>query len=909
MPRASPMKYSVNAGALSPLLDGRVDQPKYAGGCSYIHNILPTVQGPGIRRGGLGFINEVFSQGRCWLWKFVFNVQQTFQLEFGNQYIKFYTQHAPVLETAKNITGITQANPAVVTSNAHGFANGDTVYISGVAGMSQLNTRMFQVANVTINTFELKDFQGGNINSTGYGAYTSGGTVARHYTIATPWTLSDLTGPDGEFKLKFGPSNDIIYICSGARQVKVLKRFSNTNWTLTDVVFEGGPFLDQNTDAAITVYASAESGTGITLTASSGIFSANMVGSLFYLEQKTADIVTQWEPGKSITAGNRRRSDGKTYEALNTATTGTIKPVHTEGSAYDGDTGVNWLMRDPGYGWVVITGYTSATQVTATVLSRIPSGAVGSGNASYRWAEAVWSDKNGYPTAVTFFRERTTYAKGQRIDMSVPADFENFQPKKFGQVTADSAIKITVQSAQANEIQWLSPDNDLLIGTLGAEFAAGEISTADPLGPSNIRIKDQSAYGGRAITPARVGDSTIFVHRAGRKLRDMSYTFDLNKYASRDLTVLSEHLLRYGVVSMDYQQEPYSILWGCTSQGMLLGFTYNKEQEVLAWHPHPVGSSSEDPYGYVESVVCTPAPDNSRDELTVIVRRTINGVTRRFIEYMRPEFQTGQWQHEAFYLDSGLSLVNSIAATLTPGAGATIKGTAGVTFTAGSAVFSAGDVGRKIHFDWSDNADLDPRYLIPRRKTAVAEITGYTSSTQVTCTIRAAFPNNNQIASGGWRMTVTTVSGLWHLEGQTVHILAGGAAHPTRVVENGAISLQNPASVVHVGFQCKAKLRTMRMEAGSATGTSQGKIKRIDKCGFRFENTLGVKYGADESRMNEIQFRPGQGTMDEPPELFSGDKIVQFPEGYSTDGYVTLVCEQPFPCTITAIMPNLDTQD
>lgn len=915
MPKASPIKYSSNAGALSPLLDGRVDQPKYAAGCSILQNFMPTVQGPSVRRGGSMYVNHVYnSPAKTWLWKFVFNVSQVFVLEFGNQYVRFYTQRAPVLETAKNITGATAANPVVITSAAHGFNNGENVFISGVVGMTQLNGRMFRIANVTTNTFELKDMLGNNINGTGYTAYTSGGTVARHYGIATPWTTADMADTDGSFKLKFAPSNDIIYITSGTQPTKQLKRLGNTNWTLTDAPLDGGPFLDQNTDTTITVYASAETGSGITLTASSGIFSSNMVGGLFYLEQKIADIVTQWEPGKSITSGNRRRSDGKNYEALNTATTGTIKPVHTVGSAYDGDTGVNWQFRDPGYGWVKITGFTSSTVVTCDVLSRLPSGCVGSGNASHRWAEGVYSPKNGYAENVTFFRERLVLSKGQRIDMSVPADFDNYAAKKFNEVTADSAIKITLQSAQSNDIKWMSADNDLLVGTTGAEFAIGEISTNDPLGPTNIRSKDQSAYGGRGVQPSRVGDSTVFAHRAGRKLRDMSYSFDLNKYASRDLTVISEHLARQGVISMDYQQEPYNILWGVTPQGILLGFTYNKEQEVLAWHPHPVGAPTPQYktirwHGIVESVIVVPSPDGNRDDLWMIVNRTINGVTERWIEVVMPEFQAGQWQHEAYYVDGGLSLKNTVNATLTPGTGADVKGTTGVTFTAGSSVFSASDVGKRIHADWEDNTTIDQRYLMPKRRTAVAEITGYTSGTVVTCKILSPFPSTLQIGANGWRRTVTTVSGLWHLEGQSVQVLTDGATHPNRTVQNGSINLQNPASVVHVGFQAKARMRTMRMEAGSVTATNQGKTKRIDTLGVRFENSLGVKIGASEALMNEIQFRTASTPMDEAPELFSGDKIVKFPEGYDTDGYITILCEQPLPCTIVSIMPDLDTQD
>src|SRR4051812_47525822 len=125
MTKATPIKYSFNAGELSPLLDGRTDQAKYYSGASICENFIPTVQGPIIRRGGTYFANEVkTSANRTWLRRFTFNVTQSYILEFGDQYIRFYTNRGLVLEGTKNITGATQANPCVVTSAAHGYSNG-----------------------------------------------------------------------------------------------------------------------------------------------------------------------------------------------------------------------------------------------------------------------------------------------------------------------------------------------------------------------------------------------------------------------------------------------------------------------------------------------------------------------------------------------------------------------------------------------------------------------------------------------------------------------------------------------------------------------------------------------------------------------------------------------------------------
>lgn len=832
MPKTSPIKYSFNAGELSDLIDGRVDQAKYNNGAKQARNFFATVQGPAFRRGGTYMVAEVKdSSARTWFGKFQFNVTQAYILEFGHQYVRFFTSHAQVY-------------------------NGAPIY-----------------------------------------------------EIVSPWALADLTAADGTFQLSFEQSNDVIYIAhgGGTYPLQKLQRFGNTNWTITPVVLQNGPFNDKNIDETLTVYASAETGTGVTLTASAALFNANMVGGLFYLEEKQAGTLAPWIVGEALTGAVRRRSDSKTYENTLTGTTGSSKPIHTEGIVLDGagTTGVPWLYRDPGYGWVTITGYTSPTVVTATVVSRLPQGVVGSGNATFRWAKGTYSADQGYPERVTIFRERLSLAKGLKVNLSVPADFENFIEKRFGTVTADCAIKVQLSGSQQNKITWMKAGNDLILGTAGSEHAAGEITTNDPLSPTNIRIRDQTTYGGRSINPIILGESIVFVQTAGRKLRDIAYSFDVNKYRGKDLTVLSEHLTKGGIIDMDYQQEPNSIIWLVTARGKLVSFTYNKEQDALAFMPHPIGGN-----GFVEAVRCIPAPDNKRDEVWLIVRRTINGATKRYVEYMRPEYDSAEMrQQDCVYMDSALSLYNTVNAMLTVPSGALVKGATGITFTAGSAVFSSGDVGRQIHYDYTVSTLIDQEWVdVPYK--AVAEITAYTDTTHVVATIRKPFPAATNIAANGWRKTVLGVGGYSHLIGQTVDIMVDGATHPQRVVDgSGAINpLQYQGSVIHVGLPAPCKMKAMRQEQASQTGSSQGKTKRSNRLTMRFKDTLGGRYGARESLMNDIQFRDPSMAMDEAPPLFSGDKLVTMPEGYDTDGYVIYENDQPLPVTLICWIPEVEVQ-
>jgi hypothetical protein len=878
MPRAAPILSSFNAGELSPSVEGRVEVAKYANGCKTLENYIMTVQGPAKRRGGTRHITEVKdSNDQTWLVPFVFSVTQAYILEFGDGYIRFFTNHGQV-----NVSGVAAYNGATA------YVPGDLVSNAGV--------NYYCIANTTGNAPP---------NATYWYALT--GTI---YEIPSPYTLADLTASDGTFNLRFIQSNDIVYIASQSYAPRKLSRFGATNWTLTTLTPTGGPFKSQNITST-TVYSSARTGS-VTLTASSSIFSAAHVGSLFYLGQKSVLSVRQWEPGKAVVLNALRRSDGKNYKALNAATTGGDKPIHTSGAAYDGDTGVQWEFQDPGYGYVLITGYTSGTVVTGTVMSPIPDDAVLVGNASTRWAFGAWSDVEGWPSQVTFFKERLTFGRGQNVWMSVAGDYETFTSRDDGGVvTADMAISILLQSDKKNNLLWFSPSDALICGTAGAEFAIKSVTENQPFGPENVTAPEVSARGSRSIVPIRIGDVTLFVQRSGTKLRDFQYDNLSLKFASSDQNTLADHITQGGIIGMTYQQEPNNIVWAVRNDGSLIAMTYSREQYESApfggWHRHPIGGSFGTGAAVVESVACIPAPAEDRDELWLIVKRTINGVTRRYIEYMEYERRFGDDPQDFFSVDSGLTLDNTIAATLTPGAGATTQYETGVPFTAGSAVFVAGDVGREIHYRYSTIDPDDGKTII--WNTAKALITGYTSNVLVTCTINVAFPSTALIASAGWRMTVTTITGLSHLEGETVDVLADGAEHPQVVVTGGAITLAFAASKVQIGLYKRARLQTMRLNAGSGDGTSQGKTARINKASVRLLDTLGMKFGNNFTDMDDQPFRDALDEMDNAPGLFTGDILLDWPGDYSTDPWLCFEQDKPLPSTIVAIMPIVSTYD
>lgn len=576
--KSAPIQTAFNGGELSPLIAGRVDVAKYGNGCKRMVNFLPSVQGPAFARPGVIFVQEVKdSTQRTWLMRFEFSAEESYMLEFGHQYIRFYADRAQV--------------------------------VSGPP-----------------------------------------------YEIVSPYDSADLTNSDGSFALRYAQTGDTIYITHPDYPPQLLSRIAPTNWTIAPVAFSPPPFAALNSTAT-TIYASAATGS-VTLEASANIFTSGMVGEYVYLAEKDVRDVELWESGKAVVAGDVRRSDGKNYEALNSATTGSVKPTHSSGAVYDGDGAVQWQFLDPGYGWAEITAYTDANTVTATVISRLPSGAVLVGNATTRWALQAWNSTDGYPSVVTFFRERLVFSRDATLWFSVTGDFTNFAYEVDGEISSDSGFERTIASDRVNAIRWLSPGDVLLVGTIGDEWAITESTTTDPFGPNNCKTKRQSTYGSNLVAPVRAGGDTIYIQKAGRKVRAMAFRYEEDGFESPDISVFAEHVTRTGIVDSAYQQEPWSVVWACRTDGVLIGCTFNREQDVVAWHRHPLSG------GIVECVESIPSPDGSRDDLWLIVKYTVGGSTKRYVGYLGEEDDDETDQADWIYSDMALTYSGAPATTI-----------------------------------------------------------------------------------------------------------------------------------------------------------------------------------------------------------------------------------------------------
>ena len=579
--------------------------------------------------------------------------------------------------------------------------------------------------------------------------------------------------------------------------------------------------------------------------------------------------------------------DGPYLTENSTATTltpsGTSGSVTVTASATTGindDTGfqttdVGRLIRfkDAGGTWhyLEITARSSTTVVTATIKDTTLSATT----ASASWRLGAWSETTGFPSATAFYQGRHAYAgsvdQPDTIWLSKTDDFTNFTPG----TDADDPISATLATQEVNAIIWLSSFEDLRIGTLGSEHILRSADNGSALSPTNVEATQGTSYGSKLrVRPVQVGPATIFPQRTGKKLRQLGYSFEQDGYAATDLTIINEDITKDGVTQLAYQSEPDGVIWAVRTDGVLVGLTFLPDQDVVGWHTHELGGTST----VVESVAVVPV--SSQDEVWVSVKRTINGSTRRYIERFSAEFIRMDLE-DAVFCDSAIEYAeNTPAATLTPAA---TTGT-GIVLTAGSSVFTSADVGKII-----------------KGNGGIAEIAQYSSGTSVIVDITTDFTNTNAISSGSWTLSTDTITGLKHLEGETVAVLTDGGTHTQEVVSSGSITLDYQATDIQIGLPYTQTLETLDIDFGSGTGTAYSTKGRIHKVILQLYESMGGKIGYDTNSLKSIVYRSGSNTSGVGVGKFSGQVEEKSRTGWKDTNKVVIQQQDPLPLTITGL--------
>tara|TARA_R100000664_G_scaffold1959_1_gene5024 strand:+ start:1105 stop:3855 length:2751 start_codon:yes stop_codon:yes gene_type:complete len=915
MSRVSQIKTNWTAGELSKDLFGRVDITKYQNGAETLENFIVQPHGGITRRPGTRFVKEVkTSSAKTRLIPFEFSTTQAYCIEFGNLYVRFYKDNGSILEANKTISGATQANPCVVTATSHGYSNGDEIYISSIVGMTELNGKYYKIKNKTTNTFELTDIDDTNINSSAFTAYGSAGTAARVYTVTTTYATADL------FDLQFAQSADVLYIAHPSYTPRKLTRTGHTSWTISDITFTDGPYQDENITTT-TLTPSHASGSSRTITASAvdGInggdgFQTTDVGRIISIGHQAAE----WAASTSYSVGDVKRNSGNVYECIKAGTSDGSGGPSGEGDEIV-DNSCTWkFLRDGGiqWGYATVTARTNTTVVTVTVNETF-----GGTSGETKWRLGAWCDTTGFPAAVAFYEQRLFWAgsteQPQTLWGSKSGDYENHTP---GTLDDDPTI-YTLATDQVNVIKWLSPGKVMAIGTVGGEFIISGSTTADALTPTNVRVVREGTRGSASHTPIRIDNVVIFIQRQKRKIREFAYLFDSDSYQSPDLTILSNQVTKGGVTEIAYQQEPSTVIWGVKADGQLIGMTYLRDQQVVAWHRHKLG-------GVSGSCTVTVSDYANITAGTTLIFTKSNGEKVTFTS------TTGTAGTDEFRTQTNNNTTaDNIYTAINAHADFTVANPAAAVVTieettragAGPLTVVSSDTTRLTTTDQAIPI-VESLAVIPSSTTGEEEVWMIVQRTINGVTRRYVEYLSNQfdteedeekadaffVDSGlTYSSTATaSISGLDHLEGEAVSILGDGSVYTKRNVSSGAVTSIDPTVVkAQIGLTQQCTMKTLRPEAGGDDGTAQSKTKRDFEVTLRLIDTLGGKVGPDTSNLDEIIFRTGSDPMDSSPPLFTGDKKVNIRGGWDTDGQLMYINDEPLPAHITALITRIITHD
>ena len=702
---------SLNAGKLTPLIDVRSDTEKYSSGCRILENMIPLIYGPVTRRPGTKYLANVDDDDvKSRMVPFIYSATIAYKVEFSDQIINVYFGDSAV------DTDIVSPYLEADLFQLQFEQSADVMWIIHPSyrprKLSRISATEFSLDTITfekgpfIERNDITEDDGVTIKATGYtiGVATAGVDGVGSFTIESATSLSSLFPANTRFYVTDSTGNDGAFTVSAANDT--------TYVGTTQTIYANEEIDDGTNDGEIMV-----SGGTVTLTASAATFVTGTSGhtdALFKLTHKRAKTITRGTAtgtgivGEAIdvqgswtftTHGNwdatveiQRMEDGVNWETFRSYVSVIIGGSGTRNVQKSDDEGgfknyykrkriearpigegtrnikrtdieednnvqyriyiTEWVSGELNADLVVnestqssifkITAVASTVSATATAIAAAPENTV-----TKRWAEGSWSHVRGWPSAITFFEERIVYgftnSDQQDIWLSRTGRFENFTSG----ILDDSAFILTLPTA--NRGRWLSSLEVLAVGTSGGEWRIRSTAIDQALTPTNFSVKEQTNFGSADIQAMGVNEAIIFVDYVARKVREYTWSEDKLKYVTPDLTALAEDITSGGITSLAVQKNPDSIIWFTISNSpYLISMTYEREQNVVAFAEHPLGGD-----GIAESVCVTPS--TSEDVITLIVKRTINSSTVRFIEEMQPRnWGSTTSAANSFFVDAGV---------------------------------------------------------------------------------------------------------------------------------------------------------------------------------------------------------------------------------------------------------------
>jgi hypothetical protein len=881
---------------------------------------------------------------------------QAYILELGHHYMRVHYnptggQPGPVLEPTFVITGATVASPCVITIPGHNFALHDALYITNLPQFPALQGGTFLVAGVAGANLTLNTLDGTPMSTIGMPAYASFGTAARLYTLTTPYAAADLQA------LKFTQTSKTMTIVHPSYAPRTLTRSQHYSWTLSSISFAAQVFppttLAANqvgTTATIGWYYAylvtsqaddpAEESIASAIVHVPNVTALNqttgVMNAISWVVPATGSRPSRYRIYKSNAVYGSAVPTGAVFGFIGTTTGLTFTdlnvgpdfavtpPLHRNPFANGAIVAATVTASGTGYLQPALT-ITDATGSGAVIQLAQVSGAIGAGAVidgghDYTAPTATVVDLAGVgtggtvtltigpttgnnPGAVEYDQQRLCFAATANAPENIwgtqPANPTNMDVSS--PVVDSDALTVRLFSKQDNAIRHLlaMPTGLVALTSAGAWLinGGGGTQSPQPLTPSNQSAQPQASNGVSDLVPLTIDTDILFGQARGSYIRVFQYNIYSNSYAGTDISILSNHLFNgRTIVDWCWAEEPHKLAWAIRDDGMLLSLTYLKQQEVLAWSHH-------DTKGFFRSTASI--PEGNEDAVYFVVERFIGGQWLYLIERMHSRLLGGDPTRDipgdvrlAWCVDAGLSYpLTYPAATLTATGLTEIATVKGSPLYAGAGTFAAS---APITVHVGDALEING---------GLGVVTvGVTSGTSFQATIGTAQPMWNLLpaTAGTWSCTtpVTVISGLNHLEGEPVSIVADGGVVLGKTVVNATVILPVAATRIYVGPGYTCQLQSLRIEAGQTT--MQGRRKKITQVVARVVDTRGLKAGHDFKTMWEFK---GPSAYQAPQQLITGDQIITLDPRWEQEGQVCFQQDYPLPAQIIAIIPSVEPGD
>ena len=719
--------------------------------------------------------------------------------------------------------------------------------------------------------------------------------------LATPWDADAVAG------INWVQSVDVIYFASDDSSIstRILQRFAIDDWRLVEFDLTDGPYLPLN-GTSITITPSATVGVGITLTASDPLFEAGHVGTLFRLETAQSSLAVQsWAPGEDVDPLDIIQNDGRVYQAIGLGSTtpaGRAEPIHDEGIASDG--AVDWEYMHDGQGVAEITAVGSSTSATANVLQELPAA-----SATKYWREGAFSGVAGWPAVCALHQERlwffntpvqrdTGHASRSSGYSATGADFK--PTTKFGLVSSDDAVQATFADSEVNAIVWALSADRLYVASEAAIKQITGPSDREPISPGG-RLADEVATTGarKRVRPVKTHDAILFPSADGGELHELV----LKSVGTRDLTVRARHVAASSIAELALLRYPDKRVFLRRDDGSLYVLLYQRGENVAAFAPCKLGGSFDGGAPVVESMAVVPQSDGP-DTLWMIVKRTVNGATVRRRESLERIWFRDQALDEAqHYCDSCIvvdrwnvdpaktvSVSLDVSGADRPGDSVTVTPT-GHSLSANDELWI-----RKTSLPARASDEPGPLRIL---------MTGATAGT-----LLSSAPDSLLDATlDEWALADADVTGLSHLEGEDVAVLADGFPVSDLAVASGAITLPDPAAYIVVGLPYQARLVSLPIEPGSRLGSSRGVRKMAEQFVMVLKDTIGGVFGQRGQTLDPIATRVSGDALGRAPGPRTETIARSVDSSYEVELEFEFLHELPTACTVLSIGVKADLHE